>query len=109
PSLHEGRLDTAVRRGLARLAPAGGGPPRPSPLFPPALDRMLLLRFAPPFEDRLHRRQELRRRGVRLRLRPAGKGATSRVREQVVQLRARLLRADDDDARRAKPADVPVE
>src|SRR5262249_12096306 len=97
----EERLDASVGRCFQRLAPARGRPAVPAALLAPALYRLLFLRAPPRVEDGPHSVEQLGWRGVRLGLGPAGQCIPCGARQQIVELGARLLRADDDDARRA--------
>ena len=107
--LEEQQVDAAVGGGLERRAPAGGRAGVAAGLLLPALDGLGLLLAAPRLEQRLDQLEQLGRRRVRLGGRPADDRLARLVREHVLELRARLLGGDDDQARAAQPAQVPVD
>ena len=107
--LVEQRLDTSVRRGLERVSP----PRRPTgalaDLLAPALDHLRLACRAPLLDERLDDLVQLRPGGVRLGVRPADDRVRDLGRQCVLELRARLVAADDDDARPTEPAEAVLD
>src|SRR5580765_832250 len=107
--LEEEQLDTAVRRRLEGLAPAGGRAGIPAGLLLPALDDLGLLLAAPRLQQRLDELEQIGRRRVGLRARPPDDGLPRLLRQDVLELRPRLLGGDDDQARPAQPAQALVD
>ena len=105
----EEQFDPLVGGRLERLLPPGGSPTVAPDLFPPALEKRGLLLDAPAFEHRSGELQELRRLGMRLRVRPANDRCLRFLGEQIVELGASLLGGEDHDLGMMKPPDESIE
>ena len=103
------QLDARVGGRRQRLRPARRGAAVRAGLLAPTLERLVLVGGLGFLEQRLNELEQLARAAVRLRLGRADDDVLDLVRERVKELRARLLRADDDDLRGLQPADCPVE
>jgi len=107
--LEEEEFDTLVGGRLERLLPPGGSPSVAPDLLPPALEKRGLLLDAPALEHRSRQLQELRRLGMRLRVRPADDRRLRFLGEQIVELGANLLGGENHDLGMMKLPDEPIE
>ena len=102
--LDEEQLDTSVGGSLERLLPARGRAAVLAGLLAPALEQRLLALAPPLVEHAAAPPRAAASVGVRLRRRPAGEAVPRFLREQLLELGADLLRADEHDRHAAQPA-----
>jgi hypothetical protein len=102
--LDEEQFDTAVGGSLERLLPTGRRAPIPARLFAPAVEQLRLLAAPPAVDHRTSRLEDPRRICMRLGSRPADEARLHFVRKESLEVRAHVIRADEDDARAAEGA-----
>src|SRR5262245_45798371 len=107
--LVEQHVDARIRRGLEGLGPTRGRSAAAARTFAPAVDQRSLVLRARGVEDRARQLEQLLRRRMRFGARPADDRLLRPVREEILELRPRLLGRDDDHLRRAHPPHPPVE
>ena len=105
----EQELDAPVGSGFERFRPAGGAEGVLAHFLAPTLDGLGLLGRAPLVDERLHDLTELSVGRVRVGARPPDHGVLELGREDVGELRPRLVAGDDDDPRASEPPEEPLE